>query len=87
MEPFRPLVDRIVRQQVELPDAEDSLSPKTKEKLIAPLLGRFCLNNQMLTLFDVVSHLTTSLVQFYAKETDVLELPLSIAAYEEEKPF
>ncbi len=87
MEPFRPVVDRIVRKQVEEKDFADGLSQQPKEELIAPLLGRFRLENELRTLFDVVSHLTTSLVQFFAKEIEELDLPASIEVYEEDKPF
>lgn len=87
MEPFRPLIDRIVRNQVEKPVLEDSLTQESKEELIDPLLGRLRLGNELRTLFDVVSRLAASLVQFFAKKTEELELPVSIEVHEEEKPF
>lgn len=87
MEPFRPLVDRTVRSLVDVSPLEDSLSQDTKEALIAPLLGRMKLNGELRTLFDVVSRLSSSLVQFFAKERDDIELPPCIEIHEEEKPF
>ncbi len=87
MEPFRPLVDRVVRNQVDKPALENSLTQETKEELIEPLLGRLRLRNELRTLFDVISHLTTSLVQFFAGEKEELDLPATIEVYEEDKPF
>lgn len=87
MEPFRPLVDRTVRLQAGEGFPEDALSQKTKEELIEPLLGRLFLEGQLRTLFDVVARLAGSLVQFFARERERLELPERFVVQEEEKPF
>lgn len=78
MEPFRPLVDRIVRIQVEHWPIDGSLTQETKEELIEPLLCRLKLDGELRTLFDVISHLASSLVQFFSKEREHLELPAFI---------
>lgn len=87
MEPFRPIIDRTVRQQCENGPLEASLSQETKQELIDPLLGRLYSGNELRTLFDVVAHLAASLVQFFAKERNELDLPDSMEAIEDEKPF
>ncbi|MGL6225117.1 MAG: type II CRISPR-associated endonuclease Cas1 [Thermoguttaceae bacterium] len=74
MEPFRPLVDRVVREQLEKGGCHQ-LTPTVKEELIAPLLGRFLLDGEQRTLFDVVGHLAISLVHFFARETQSLAFP------------
>jgi len=75
MEPFRPLVDSVVRQQAADTGIADTLSPEVKKELIEPLLGRLCLGNELRTLFDAVTQLADSLVQFFSKESDELAFP------------
>jgi CRISPR-associated protein Cas1 len=87
MEPFRPLVDRIVRSQAEKPNLSETLTSEAKTELIAPLLGRFSLNNELQTLFECATHIVTSLVQFFGKERKELSIPDSFEVIEEEKPF
>jgi CRISPR-associated protein Cas1 len=87
MEPFRPLVDRVVREQFMETNHIEMLTPKLKAELIEPLLGRFLLNGELLTLFEVVTHMAASLVQFFAKERRGLLIPDSFESVSEEKPF
>jgi CRISPR-associated protein Cas1 len=87
MEPFRPLVDKIVYEQVSQPNVEPTLTPKTKAALIKPLLGRFLVNGELQTIFEAATHTSSSLVQVFAKERDNLLLPDSFEVVEEEKPF
>lgn len=88
MEPFRPIVDRVVFQQIK---AKKILSPELttdiKEEIITPLLGRFDLNGELRTLFDIAGHLATSLVQFFSKERNTLEIPRSFVPHIEDPPF
>ncbi|MDR2642564.1 MAG: type II CRISPR-associated endonuclease Cas1 [Planctomycetaceae bacterium] len=87
MEPFRPIVDRVVREQFLETGHVEELTPKLKSELISPLLGRFLLNGELLTLFEVTTHMAASLVQFFAKERKELSVPESFESISEEKPF
>ncbi|MDR3108296.1 MAG: type II CRISPR-associated endonuclease Cas1 [Planctomycetaceae bacterium] len=101
MEPFRPLVDRIVYEQInvsnkspktETPLAKDErneegLTVETKTELIKPLLGKFAMCGETQTIFEAVTHIAASLVQFFAKERKELLLPDSFEVIEEEMPF
>jgi CRISPR-associated protein Cas1 len=87
MEPFRPLVDRVVRLQFLETGHVGALTPELKSELIEPLLGRFLLNGELLTLFEVATHMVASLVQFFAKERKELLIPDSFESISEKKPF
>jgi CRISPR-associated protein Cas1 len=87
MEPFRPLVDRVVRFQFLESGHVECLTPELKSGLIEPLLGRFMFNGEMLTLFEVLTHMVASLVQFFAKERKELLIPDSFESVSETKPF
>ncbi|MDR2438415.1 MAG: type II CRISPR-associated endonuclease Cas1 [Planctomycetaceae bacterium] len=81
MEPFRPLVDHIVRFQFNISKKLETrkltreLTPRVKEELIYPLTKRFNVNGEKRKLFDIITMLAQSLVKFYTKETDELYLP------------
>jgi CRISPR-associated protein Cas1 len=87
MEPFRPLVDRAVRSQILETGIVGELTPNVKSGLIEPLLGRFLLNGELQTLFEVVTHMAASLVQFFAKERKELLIPDSFESVSEKMPF
>ncbi|MDR2117822.1 MAG: type II CRISPR-associated endonuclease Cas1 [Planctomycetaceae bacterium] len=87
MEPFRPLVDRVVRSQFLETGHVGGLTPELKSELIEPLLGRFLLNGELRTLFEVVTNMAASLVQFFSKERKELLIPDSFESISEEKPF
>jgi CRISPR-associated protein Cas1 len=87
MEPFRPIVDRVVRAQFLETGHVEGLTPKLKSELISPLLGRFLLDGELRTLFEVTTHMAASLVQFFAKERKELSVPESFESISEEKPF
>jgi CRISPR-associated protein Cas1 len=87
MEPLRPVVDRIVRLQAEKPNLSETLTPETKAELLEPLLGRFLLNGELLTLFEAAARMSVSLVQFFARERKELQIPDSFEIIEKEKPF
>jgi CRISPR-associated protein Cas1 len=81
MEPFRPLVDWIVRLQFNISKKLETrkltreLIPRVKEELIYPLTKHFDVNGEKRKLFDIITMLAQSLVKFYGKETDELYLP------------
>ena len=82
MEPFRPLVDWTVRHQFQLSRKLASqkltrnLTAQVKQQLIVPLTGRFKADGESRKLFDIIAMLAQSLTRFYAKETEMLYLPL-----------
>jgi CRISPR-associated protein Cas1 len=81
MEPFRPLVDRIVRFQFNISKKLETrkltreLIPRVKQELIYPLTRRFNVNGEKRKLFDIITLLAQSLTKFYGKETEELYLP------------
>ncbi|MDR0609244.1 MAG: type II CRISPR-associated endonuclease Cas1 [Planctomycetaceae bacterium] len=81
MEPFRPLVDQIVRFQFNISKKLETrkltreLTPRVKEELIYPLTKRFNVNGEKRKLFDIITLLAQSLENFYSKETAELYLP------------
>ncbi|GHT23453.1 hypothetical protein FACS189419_07420 [Planctomycetales bacterium] len=93
MEPFRPIVDEAVAglaadftnktggNIIKPLDTDD------KAVLIKALLGRFKVEGEQETLFDVALQLAQSLVNFFQKERKDLRLPNSCEVIEEEKPF
>lgn len=89
MEPFRPLVDQAVYQiAAEKKTALSSpLTPENKKILIEPLLGRLSIHGESRTIFDCVTKLVCSLVQFFQKEIKSLDLPEALVSIQEEKPF
>jgi CRISPR-associated protein Cas1 len=87
MEPFRPIVDKVVRSQFLETGHIKELTPKLKSELISPLLGRFGLGGELCTLFEVVTQMSASLVQFFAKERKDLSVPESFESISEDKPF
>jgi CRISPR-associated protein Cas1 len=87
MEPFRPVVDKVVHSQILETGRVDGLTPKLKSELISPLLGRFSFCGELCTLFEVATKMAASLVQFFARERKELSVPESFESVEEEKPF
>jgi CRISPR-associated protein Cas1 len=78
MEPFRAVVDRAVYSIVEEEGENVPLNKNVKQKLIAPLLEGFNLDGETRTLFDVLTRLTSSLVDVYAGEREDLLLPSKV---------
>jgi CRISPR-associated protein Cas1 len=81
MEPFRPLVDWVVRMQFNVSKKLATrkltiqLTPQVKQELIYPLTKRFNVNGEKRKLFDIITLLSQSLENFYSKETTELYLP------------
>lgn len=89
MEPFRPVVDVNVYRLVQTMTVQEkqTLTPEIKRTVIEPLLGRFNINGELVTLFDAALRLAQSLAHFFQRECKELYLPDSCDVYEEPKPF
>jgi CRISPR-associated protein Cas1 len=75
MEPFRPFVDRSVATYVGEHDAIMGLEPEAKRHLVKELTGRYLLDGQQRTLFDVAARTAGSLVDVLMGNARTLELP------------
>lgn len=75
MEPFRPTVDQAVAEYVSTHDAFDHVESAAKQHMIAELTGRYLLNGQQRTLFDVVARMACSLADVFLGKARELELP------------
>ena len=88
MEPFRPIIDHVVyTMSLQGNFSEEPLKPDDKSTLIAPLLGRFHIADDLCTLFECATRLVNSLVRFFSKEITTLEIPLRLMPVQDEKPF
>jgi CRISPR-associated protein Cas1 len=66
MEPYRPLVDRIVHKLLQERGPSLPLDRETKEKLIKAMVSlKYDLNQQSRTMFDVASRSATSLADIF----------------------
>jgi len=75
MEPFRPTVDRAVAEYVSTHDAFDHLEAAAKRHMIAALTGRFTIDSQQRTLFDLVARMASSLADVFLGNARQLEMP------------
>lgn len=75
MEPFRPIVDKAVVELVNDRGTEAPLDKEVKAKIIGALTGRFELEGEQRTLFDIISRTSASLAQVFCGEIDDLILP------------
>ena len=75
MEPFRPLIDRAVSELVadDLHDA--ALDKSIKPRLIEPIMGRYRIDGEERTLFDILGRLTASLAAVFEQRQERLDLP------------
>jgi CRISPR-associated protein Cas1 len=73
MEPFRPVVDRVVVQLARERDLR--LDPPVKRRLIAAVLARLEIGGERRTLVDALFRLAQSLVRAYAEAGSTLWLP------------
>ncbi len=75
MEPFRPLIDRAVSELV-ADDLHDVALDKTiKPRLIEPIMGRYPIDGEERTLFDILGRLTASLAAVFEQRQERLDLP------------
>ncbi len=75
MEPFRPIVDRAVVNLVKGKGAAAPLEKEAKAVIIGALTGRFILEGEERTLFDIISRTASSLAQIFEGQTNELVLP------------
>ncbi|MFH1422587.1 MAG: type II CRISPR-associated endonuclease Cas1 [Planctomycetota bacterium] len=75
MEPFRPVIDSVVARMVDLYGNLYPLDKTSKAAILESLTGRFIINGESRTLFDIVSRTTSSLANIFAGENDKLIFP------------
>ena len=75
MEPLRPLVDRAVVDLVGKRPGSFDLDSVARRILLSTFLGRFSLDGESRTLFDVLARTASSLAAVFASERDDLVLP------------
>jgi CRISP-associated protein Cas1 len=75
MEPFRPIVDRIVVEMVREGLALELLEPPLKKRLAGILTSRVLVRDEMRTVPDALGLLTASLAGYAAREITTLALP------------
>lgn len=76
MEPYRPVVDKAVFEIVQRDGKDAPLDKNTKNTLVRALSGgRFQLDGEMRTLFDLSARTATSLAGVYAGERKSLVIP------------
>ncbi|HUT14027.1 MAG TPA: type II CRISPR-associated endonuclease Cas1 [Thermoguttaceae bacterium] len=75
MEPFRPTVDRAVAQYVATHEEFSEIESAAKQEIIGQLTGRYVIDGQQRTLFDVVARLACSLADVFLGNAEKLELP------------
>jgi CRISP-associated protein Cas1 len=76
MEPFRPVVDREVAKLAETRGEDFPLDRKSKQALLAILLGRFTAEDESRTLFDWISRSAASLASAIEGSNTKLDLPV-----------
>jgi len=75
MEPYRPLVDRAVVRLCQRRGPESPLDREGKAALIRALTGRFALDGEQRTLFDILTRTGTSLLRVFGGQSKKLVLP------------
>lgn len=75
IEPFRPVVDKVVVGLVENYGSECEFTTEVKAALLEPLTGRFKIKGEERTLFEAVSRMASSLVGVYEGKRKTLEIP------------
>ncbi|MEW6202935.1 MAG: type II CRISPR-associated endonuclease Cas1 [bacterium] len=68
MEPFRPIVDRTVALYCKEFGMQTSLDKHAKTEILNALLGRFNLDGEQRTLFDIAARTASSLAAVFANE-------------------
>ena len=78
MEPYRPIVDRVVAEFVEEYGFEAEFKSEAKNDLLFSLTGRCLIDGEQRTLFDACSKTASSLTSVFLDEATELELPESL---------
>jgi len=86
MEPFRPLVDRAVALYIREKGKEAPMDKEAKAIMIGALTGRFDLEGESRTLFDIITRTASSLAQVFEGEVEELVLPDIFALTMRPKP-
>lgn len=76
MEPFRPIVDRVVAEISERSESGPELDRETKRAILEALLARFAADGESRTLFDWTSRTAQSLASAIESGDKKLEIPL-----------
>lgn len=75
MEPFRPVIDRVVYQICKSDGPDTPLSPQIKREILRPLYGKYAYVGEKRTLFDIVGKTASSLANVYLGEQRDIVLP------------
>jgi CRISPR-associated protein Cas1 len=75
MEPFRPLVDRVVARIRDERGSDVTVDKESKRAILEGLLGRFTAENESRTLFDWASRAASSLAAVVEGREQKLEIP------------
>lgn len=75
MEPFRPLVDRVAAGLAAQSGLDVGLDKETKRALLSAFMGRYVVEEEERSLFEVVSRLAVSLVAVFQGKRKELLLP------------
>ncbi len=75
MEPFRPTVDRSVAEYCRETNDFSGLTPAVKQTIISDLTGRYMIDGEQRTLFDVAAALASSLADVFLGKAEKLVLP------------
>jgi CRISPR-associated protein Cas1 len=82
MEPFRPIVDTVVKLQYQVSRKSKSqpftknLTGQVKQQLVGTLTRKYIADGERRKLFNIITLLAESLLHFYEKKTDRLYLPV-----------
>ncbi len=79
MEPYRPLVDTAVVQLVERVGPDAPLERDTKHTLLEVFTARYRADDEVRTLFDVVTRTTSSLAQVYLQQSQQVWFPRDLS--------
>ena len=75
MEPFRPVVDRTAFELVHQRSREAPMDQELRAALIRPLLGKYDIEGEWRTLFDILTKTSTSLNEVFAGTRKDVALP------------
>lgn len=75
MEPFRPVVDRVVYLWIQEHDPKEPLAKEAKAWLLQPFLRRYAAEGEERGFFDLVTRAASSLAQAFLGGTSELYLP------------
>jgi len=75
MEPYRPIVDRVVAELVDEFGSVPTLDQSTRALLLGALTGSIVIDSEQRTLFDSLGQSASSLVNLIFGKTDQLKLP------------